>query len=478
MRYVVTFAFNPFQTNVLPAVSQSRSQSLVRIAVTLFSFIDAGLPCISATRLSATALSTSQLRNEVHSRFARTAEEVRCVAHIQAIALLRIAWPPFTSLSLSYTLGPRAELDIPPSTPPFSYIQSISYQAKPSNLAFTMISDAIYDLCLPILKDPNVEDEEKTEKLQELVQKESELTGKPLEEAVLSILWRFRDSNTTTKASPTVRPNAIRRHTPALGQLPRSPLISRSPLPRSPLASPSLSGVAPAIPPGFSGRSGAFRRSTSFNASSSPFGSPRASPRLAFASPIPHSPSLSSYEFSEPGSAANDYGDYGSDTVDWLVNEESHSRPSSSAGSTYESGLNATAASWMQPQNNEMSPYDMLRSVLGDGKTDEEIESALESNGYDLSTTLMNLMGGQAMYQEPTYVQQNDGEILIGKSMMPTRPVTIDKPQERGRSSIVCKYWLSNGNCLRADCRFSHDLSNHICKYVQPCLLRSIEPVY
>jgi len=328
-----------------------------------------------------------------------------------------------------------------------------------------MVPDTIYELCLPVLQDPAIDDEEKTEKLQELVEKESSLKGKPLEEAVLGILWRFRDSNTASTASPPVRHSVLRKNPPALGQLPRSPVLSRSPLPRSPLASPSLNGATPAIPPGLGGRSTAFKRSTSFNTSSSPFGSPRASPRLAFANPIPHSPSLSSYEFSEPATAQNDYGDYGSDTVDWLVNEESQSRPSSSgAGSAYESGLSGAAPSWIQPQGNEMSPYDMLRSVLGDGRTDEEIESALETNGYDLSTTLANLMGAQAMYQDPTYTQQQDGQILIGKSMLSTQPVIIDRAQERGRSSIVCKYWLSNGNCLRADCRFSHDLSNHICK--------------
>ena len=196
------------------------------------------------------------------------------------------------------------------------------------------------------------------------------------------------------------------------------------------------------------------------------FGSPRPSPRLAFASPIPHSPSLNSYEFSEPNAERNEYGDYGSDTVDWLVNEDASSRPSSSgAGSASENGLNAAAASWIQPQQNEMSPYDMLRSVMGDGKSDEEIEGALEASGYDLSTTLMTLMGTQGGYQqEQSFFPENGGQILIGKSMVPSDPITIEQA-ERGRSNIVCKYWLSNGNCLRADCRFSHDLSSHICKY-------------
>lgn len=309
-----------------------------------------------------------------------------------------------------------------------------------------MVSDALYELCLPILKDSAIEDEDKTEKLEDLIQKESSLVGKPLEDTVLNILWQFRDSK-----SPPIRHNIIRRSSPA-------PWQSRA---TTPLASPSLSGASPAAPHGLGSAPPGFIRSRSFNAS--PFTSPRPSPRLALASHIPHSPSLSSYEFSEPGISQNDYGDYGSETVNWLVNDDSNSRPSSSgAGSVYDSGLSGAAAAWIQPQ--QMSPFDLLRSVLGDGKSDEEIENALEASGYDLSTTLANLMGSQAIYpQDQTYVPEPEGQILIGKSMRTTQPVLIDQAA-RSRGSIVCKYWLSNGNCLRADCRFSHDLSSHICK--------------
>lgn len=325
-----------------------------------------------------------------------------------------------------------------------------------------MVSDALYELCLPVLDDSTIEDEDKTEKLEELLQKESSLTGKPLEDAVLNVLWQFRESTAPSKTSPPARHTIIRRSSPA-------PWQSRA---TTPLASPSLSGVLPTPPPGLGSARTGFIRAKSFNAS--PFTSPRPSPRLAFANPLPHSPSLGSYEFSEPATLHNDYGDYGSDTVDWLVNDDLNSRPSSSgAGSAYESGLSGAAASWIQPQQNEMSPYDMLRSVLGDGKSDEEIECALEANGYDLSATLANLMGSQAMYpQEQTYVPESDRQILIGKSMTASQPVLVDQAA-RNRSSIVCKYWLSNGNCLRADCRFSHDLSSHICKYVRLHLLSS-----
>ena len=320
-----------------------------------------------------------------------------------------------------------------------------------------MVSDEVYDLCLPLLQDPDADEDEQTEKLKEFVQKELSLTGVPLEKTVLSILWRFREPESASSlSSPPIRnSNIIRRNSPAPWHAQRTPTTA---------ASPALSRASPAPPPGLGARPG-FLRSRSYGNGSN-FSSPRPSPGLAFATPIPHSPSLDSYGFSAPNVERNEYGDYGSDTVDWLVNEESASRPSSSgAGSTSESGLNAAAPSWSYPHQNEMSPYDMLRSVMGDGKTDEEIESALEANGYDLSTTIMNLMGTQGHFpqEQQSYFPENDGQILIGKSMNASQPIMID--QDRGRSNIVCKYWLSNGNCLRADCRFSHDLSNHICKY-------------
>ncbi|KAL8734780.1 MAG: hypothetical protein Q9181_003065 [Wetmoreana brouardii] len=310
-----------------------------------------------------------------------------------------------------------------------------------------MASDELYELCLPILEDPALEGEERTEKLEQLLSKDRSLSGQDLEDAVLNVLWRFRDAADPSTTSPPVRHTIIRKSSPAPWQIPR---------PSSGLASPSLSAVGPASR---SSRPG-FMRSRSYG--TSPFDSPRPSPRLAFASPVPHSPQLESYQFSEPGEVQNDYGDIGSDNVDWLLNEEPRSRPSSSGTGT--ASLNE-GLSWNESQQNEMSPYDMLRSVLGDGRSDEDIETALAANGYDLSMTLMSLMGSQTVYeQEQTFVPPQGGEVLIGKSMLIERPAAVDQ-SVRVRSPIVCKYFLSGGRCMRADCRFSHDLSTHVCKY-------------
>jgi hypothetical protein len=319
-----------------------------------------------------------------------------------------------------------------------------------------MVSDNTYELCLPILQDATLEDEDKTDKLEELLKKETTLTGSSLENAILDILWRFREGPTTASSPPPLRHTVLRRPSPAPWQMPRGAASPASSSPRLGVTSLASSGIPPS-----------FNRGKSSTAS--PFTSPRPSPRLAFSSPaIPHSPSLNAYEFPTDTSPTQDiYGDYGSDNVDWIVNDDTASNTSSSVGG--HSGLNAAAAEYISPQQSDMSPYDMLRSILGPAKSDEEIEAALAMHGYDLSATIMAFMEGQTGDNGSLQAQVNENKnaILIGKSLTTEapRPVT---PAGQQRSGVVCRFWLSTGTCLRADCRFSHDLSNHICKYVPP----------
>jgi hypothetical protein len=132
------------------------------------------------------------------------------------------------------------------------------------------------------------------------------------------------------------------------------------------------------------------------------------------------------------------------------------------------SGLNAAAPEFssLSSQQTDMSPYDMLRSILGPSRTDDEIEAALAGHGYDLSATIVAIMEGQA--QDGTFVpsaaavEEATKSVLIGKSMAPDgRPTT---PANNSKSGAICKFYMSTGQCLRSDCRFSHDLSNHLCK--------------
>lgn len=128
------------------------------------------------------------------------------------------------------------------------------------------------------------------------------------------------------------------------------------------------------------------------------------------------------------------------------------------------SGLNAAAPEFssMSSQQADMSPYDMLRSILGQTRTDEEIEAALALHGYDLSATIVSIMESQA--QENGFGSPQPEETkasLIGKALAAEGRPTTPAGQ---RSGVICKFYMSTGQCLRADCRFSHDLSNHLCK--------------
>ena len=303
-----------------------------------------------------------------------------------------------------------------------------------------MITAEQYQLCKGILENQLLEEEDKVEQLENLLRKQTTLSGTALENAVLDALWRHRNASKGDEELPQ-RHTVIRKSSPAPWQVNRAPTPIGSP-PIS--SSPALSSAFPASRPSFSRQRSA----------ASPFASPRPSPRLALAQPIPHSPSLNAYEFSDASPAPDIYGDYGSDTVDWLVGDDT----ASNASSTGTGSLSAAAPEWV-PQP-DMSPYDMLRSVLGDQMSDDQIESALEEQSYDLAATIASLLGTDNPGSRN--LTENDSSILVGKSMAASQA----RPSTPGssKSPIVCKYWLASGSCLRADCRFAHDTSGYLCK--------------
>lgn len=309
-----------------------------------------------------------------------------------------------------------------------------------------MITSEQYELCKPILENPDLEEEDKIEQLEDILRKETILTGLSLENAILDALWRYRNVSKGDEELPQ-RHTVIRKSSPAPWQINRAPTPLASPPPSS---SPALSTGFPVSRPSFSRQRSA----------ASPFVSPRPSPRLALAQPIPHSPNLNAYEFSDASPAPDIYGDFGSETVDWLVADDT----ASNASSTGTGSLSAAAPEWV-PQP-DMSPYDMLRSVLGDQMSDEQLEAALEEHSFDLSATIAALLGAEKVESPPSFNSNHgDGSVLVGKSMTTTqvRPSTPGS----SKSPIVCKYWLASGSCLRADCRFAHDTSGYLCKYVK-----------
>ncbi|KAJ5281142.1 hypothetical protein N7478_006514 [Penicillium angulare] len=311
-----------------------------------------------------------------------------------------------------------------------------------------MVSEELLEKCLEILQDQALDEEEQVEKVEDYLRANTSLTGSSLENAVLDILWRHRNRTLPDSSPPPPRHTVIRRSSPAPWQMARS---------STPL-SPSNLGTSPGSTSWVQSSRGAFSRPP-LSSTVSPFTSPRPSPRLALAQPIPHSPSLNAYEFSDQSQIFDYYGDFGNDSnVDWLVADDANSVTSSIGGLSVPGALSATAAEFVP----DMSPHDILRTVLGDKKSNDEIEAALESNSYDLGATIAAL--SQDTETELFTKQTDDGQVLVGKSMVmeQSRPVT---PSGNGRSPVVCKYWLSTGQCLRADCRFSHDLTSHLCKY-------------
>jgi hypothetical protein len=309
-----------------------------------------------------------------------------------------------------------------------------------------MVSDETYEICLPVLEDSSLEDEDKTDKLEELLKEKTSLTGQALENAVLDAMWRYKDGGGTATSPLPIRQTILRRPSPASWRGPGTPLSG----------SPRL-GVSPLAPPGFLPTP--FIRTKS--SSASPFGSPRPSPRLALASPaVPHSPNLNAYQFANDQSPSQEtFGELQTDNVDWLVNDDTASIASSLGTG---SGLNAAAPEFSSLQSTDMTPYDMLRSILGHSRTDEEIDGQLALHGYDLGAALAAFVDPQAESSAPSSLRQDGQFITIGKSMTPdARPST---PNDQ-KSGTICKFYLSTGQCLRADCRFSHDLTNHVCKY-------------
>jgi hypothetical protein len=183
---------------------------------------------------------------------------------------------------------------------------------------------------------------------------------------------------------------------------------------------------------------------------------------MAFATPaIPHSPSLNAYQFANDDTPSQEiFGDYQSDNVDWLVSDDAVSVTSSVGASN---GLSVAAPEFVPSGQVDMTPYDILRSILGHSRTDEEIDGALALHGYDLGATITAIMDTQVQENFAAAAQAEEAQtILIGKSLSSDgRPAT---PADQQKSGVICKFFLSTGQCLRADCRFSHDLSNHICK--------------
>ncbi|KAF8627680.1 hypothetical protein AX15_004299 [Amanita polypyramis BW_CC] len=133
-----------------------------------------------------------------------------------------------------------------------------------------------------------------------------------------------------------------------------------------------------------------------------------------------------------------------------------------------------------------MTPFDVLSSVFGSSLAPSELEEALANNAYNFERAMAWLVDKTlpATPQPPPIQIQSMGNrvTLATREAQPALrggrgafPVSISPPgrnvqrfASNGRpaqtATRVCRYYLA-GECLRADCRFSHELERALCRF-------------
>ncbi|EJD07486.1 uncharacterized protein FOMMEDRAFT_100748 [Fomitiporia mediterranea MF3/22] len=136
-----------------------------------------------------------------------------------------------------------------------------------------------------------------------------------------------------------------------------------------------------------------------------------------------------------------------------------------------------------------MTPFDVLTSVFGSTLAPSELEEALAMNGYDFERAMQWLVdrtrpspqsGGQRQGQQNLIyagggvhiVPRGQAGLLRGgragfnpnaRGVAGRYGNGTGRPPNQGNNR-VCRYFLA-GECMRADCRFSHDLDRALCRF-------------
>ncbi|THU88689.1 hypothetical protein K435DRAFT_679335 [Dendrothele bispora CBS 962.96] len=123
-----------------------------------------------------------------------------------------------------------------------------------------------------------------------------------------------------------------------------------------------------------------------------------------------------------------------------------------------------------------MTPFDVLSSVFGSTLAPSELEEALAANAYDFERSIAWLVE-RVLPQAPPpnhevrMRQVGGGVTLVSRDSRGRGTFQGPRPGTRyvnGRpvpsGNRVCRYFVA-GECLRADCRFSHDLERALCRF-------------
>ncbi|KAF5383536.1 hypothetical protein D9615_003698 [Tricholomella constricta] len=135
-----------------------------------------------------------------------------------------------------------------------------------------------------------------------------------------------------------------------------------------------------------------------------------------------------------------------------------------------------------------MTPFDVLSSVFGSTLAPSELEDALTVNGYDFERAMawlvdrappaaptpqirMQSMGGRVTLVSRDAVgngrggSPGRGNFTNGNGNGPRYGNTgAGRARPAPGGNRVCRYFMA-GECLRADCRFSHDLERALCRF-------------
>ncbi|EKM50388.1 uncharacterized protein PHACADRAFT_152320 [Phanerochaete carnosa HHB-10118-sp] len=132
-----------------------------------------------------------------------------------------------------------------------------------------------------------------------------------------------------------------------------------------------------------------------------------------------------------------------------------------------------------------MTPLDVLSMVFGSTLAPSELEEALANNGYDFDRAMSWLVDRQIATHHannalppPPRLHSAGGRVTVVSRdgyghFRGGRAGFYNGPGFRGNrfngrpspgGNRVCRYFLA-GECLRADCRFSHDLERALCRF-------------
>ncbi|RXW23958.1 hypothetical protein EST38_g1880 [Candolleomyces aberdarensis] len=129
-----------------------------------------------------------------------------------------------------------------------------------------------------------------------------------------------------------------------------------------------------------------------------------------------------------------------------------------------------------------MTPFDVLSSVFGSTLAPSELEEALAANGFDFDRAMAWLIdrslppqaqNRQLPQHKFTTIGRDASGRGTGRGFVPGVPAgrgtaprygTNNNGRPAPNGNRVCRYFVA-GECLRADCRFSHDLERALCRF-------------